>query len=133
MQHPSTASYADRAWHGSVPVEENVPVARDTYRVRLEEKEPRFEEDHLDSLYLDEGEEEGKGEDEEKEAEPVVIDTYPAPAPDRNPLFLENRVYQGSSGRVYPEPVTDRVSDTSVPPQGFGIQRTPGMPPQSSP
>ncbi len=48
-------------------------------------------------------------------SEPVIIDTYPAPPPDRNPLFLENRVYQGSSGRVYPEPVTDRVSDTAVP------------------
>lgn len=46
---------------------------------------------------------------------PVTIDTYPVPAPDRNPLFLENRVYQGSSGRVYPEPVTDRVSDTAEP------------------
>ena len=48
-------------------------------------------------------------------SEPVIIDTYPTPAPDRNPLFLENRVYQGSSGRVYPEPVTDRVSDVSAP------------------
>ncbi len=47
-------------------------------------------------------------------SEPVVIDTYPTPEPDRNPLFLENRVYQGSSGRVYPEPVTDRVSDAAV-------------------
>ena len=48
-------------------------------------------------------------------SEPVVIDTYPAPAPDRNPLFLEKRVYQGSSGRVYPNPVTDRVSDRPEP------------------
>jgi tetratricopeptide (TPR) repeat protein len=48
-------------------------------------------------------------------AEPVVISTYPLPEADRNPLFLEHRVYQGSSGRVYPEPVTDRVSDTAVP------------------
>jgi tetratricopeptide (TPR) repeat protein len=43
--------------------------------------------------------------------EPVVIPTYPVPSPDRNPLFLEKRVYQGSSGRVYPNPVTDRVTD----------------------
>jgi tetratricopeptide (TPR) repeat protein len=48
-------------------------------------------------------------------AEPVAIATYPLPDPDRNPLFLERRVYQGSSGRVYPNPVTDRVSDVSVP------------------
>jgi dihydroorotate dehydrogenase electron transfer subunit len=27
--------YADRAWHGAVHVVENMPVARDTYRVRL--------------------------------------------------------------------------------------------------
>jgi tetratricopeptide (TPR) repeat protein len=42
-------------------------------------------------------------------AQPVVLQTYlPAP-PDRNPLFLETRVYQGSSGKVYPLPVIDRV------------------------
>ncbi len=48
-------------------------------------------------------------------SEPVVIETYATPESDRNPLFLEHRVYQGSSGRVYPEPVTDRVSDSAVP------------------
>ena len=48
-------------------------------------------------------------------SEPVTIETYPTPAPDRNPLFLEQRVYQGSSGRVYPNPVTDRVSDMPEP------------------
>ncbi len=48
-------------------------------------------------------------------SEPVVIDTYPLPEPDRNPLFLERRVYQGSSGRVYPGPVTDRLADTPEP------------------
>lgn len=40
----------------------------------------------------------------------LVLPTYPAPAADPNPMFLENRVYQGSSGRVYPNPFTDRVS-----------------------
>ncbi len=34
--------------------------------------------------------------------------------PDRNPMFLEKRVYQGSSGRVYPNPFTDRVSSEKV-------------------
>ena len=48
-------------------------------------------------------------------SEPVVIPTYPLPEPDRNPLFLEKRVYQGSSGRVYPNPVTDAVADGPVP------------------
>src|ERR1035441_1277125 len=47
-------------------------------------------------------------------SEPVVIPTYPTPPADRNPMFLENRVYQGSSGRVYPNPVIDSVSNQSV-------------------
>ena len=47
--------------------------------------------------------------------EPVVIPTYPLPPPDPHPLFLDKRVYQGSSGRVYPCRVTDRVSDQPEP------------------
>lgn len=43
--------------------------------------------------------------------EPVNIPTYPAPPADKNPMFLDKRVYQGSSGKVYPNPFTDRVSD----------------------
>jgi hypothetical protein len=44
----------------------------------------------------------------------VSIPTYlPAP-PDKNPMFLEKRVYQGSSGRVYPLPFTDRISETKT-------------------
>src|SRR5215212_11837244 len=46
--------------------------------------------------------------------EPVVIPTYPIPPPDPNPMFLAKRVYQGSSGKVYPNPFTDRVSDEKV-------------------
>ncbi len=42
--------------------------------------------------------------------ERVHIPTYPVLEPDPNPLFLEKRVYQGSSGRVYPNPVIDKVS-----------------------
>jgi tetratricopeptide (TPR) repeat protein len=41
--------------------------------------------------------------------EPVAMRSYMPAAPDPNPLFLEKRVYQGSSGRVYPLPVIDRV------------------------
>lgn len=41
----------------------------------------------------------------------VTIPTYGIGAPDRNPMFLEKRVYQGSSGAVYPFPVIDRVLD----------------------
>ncbi len=45
--------------------------------------------------------------------EPVVMHSYMPVAPDPNPLFLEKRVYQGSSGRVYPLPVIDRVDTES--------------------
>ncbi|MES2394084.1 MAG: DUF5107 domain-containing protein [Acidobacteriota bacterium] len=41
--------------------------------------------------------------------QPVVLRTYAPAAPDKNPMFLEKRVYQGSSGRVYPLPVIDRI------------------------
>ena len=43
--------------------------------------------------------------------EQAIIPTYPAAAPEKSPLFLENRAYQGSSGRVYPLPVTEKISD----------------------
>lgn len=33
--------------------------------------------------------------------EKVVIPTYGCGKPDRNPMFLEKRVYQGSGGKVY--------------------------------
>jgi tetratricopeptide (TPR) repeat protein len=46
--------------------------------------------------------------------ETIVIPTYPAPAADLNPMFLEKRVYQGSSGKVYPNPFTDRISDEKL-------------------
>ncbi|OPA73955.1 DUF5107 domain-containing protein [Paenibacillus selenitireducens] len=43
--------------------------------------------------------------------EEVVIPTYGVGQPDKNPMFLEKRVYQGSSGRVYPHPVIDKIED----------------------
>lgn len=43
--------------------------------------------------------------------ENAVIPTYGTGEPDKNPMFLEKRVYQGSSGRVYPHPVIDRIED----------------------
>jgi tetratricopeptide (TPR) repeat protein len=42
-------------------------------------------------------------------SEPVEMLTYQPATPDKNPLFLEKRVYQGSSGRVYPLPVIDSI------------------------
>ncbi len=47
--------------------------------------------------------------------ETVVLPTYEPGAPDRNPMFLEKRVYQGSSGRVYPLPFTDRIAEKAEP------------------
>ncbi|NLC06256.1 MAG: DUF5107 domain-containing protein, partial [Erysipelothrix sp.] len=36
--------------------------------------------------------------------------TYEVGDPDKNPMFLEKRVYQGSTGKVYPYPTTDKIS-----------------------
>ena len=43
--------------------------------------------------------------------ETVSIPTYPAGAPQKAPVFLEKRVYQGSSGKVYPYPVIESIGD----------------------
>lgn len=43
--------------------------------------------------------------------ESVVIPTYAVGEKNKNPMFLEKRVYQGSSGRVYPYPVIDKIYD----------------------
>ena len=43
--------------------------------------------------------------------ETVVIPTYRACEPEKSPLFIEKRAYQGSTGKVYPLPVTEKVSD----------------------
>ena len=43
--------------------------------------------------------------------EDVVLPTYPTLAPEKNPMFLEKRAYQGSTGKVYPLPVTERICD----------------------
>ena len=42
--------------------------------------------------------------------EAVIIPTYEVGAPDKNPMFLEKRVYQGSSGKIYPYPSTNEIS-----------------------
>ena len=41
----------------------------------------------------------------------IVIPTYRAAAPEKNPLFIEKRAYQGSTGKVYPLPVTEKISE----------------------
>ncbi|REE87438.1 tetratricopeptide repeat protein [Paenibacillus taihuensis] len=45
----------------------------------------------------------------------VEIPTYGVGKPDKNPMFLEKRVYQGSSGKVYPHPVIDKIEDEKKP------------------
>ena len=46
--------------------------------------------------------------------EMVTIPTYEVGKPEKNPMFLEKRVYQGSSGVVYPYPVIETISDEKV-------------------
>ena len=41
----------------------------------------------------------------------VTIPTYRAGAPEKNPLFIEKRVYQGSTGKVYPIPICEKISE----------------------
>lgn len=43
--------------------------------------------------------------------EDVVFPTYGTGKPEKNPMFLEKRVYQGSSGVVYPYPVVEKIED----------------------
>lgn len=42
--------------------------------------------------------------------EDIMIPTYEVGEADKNPMFLEKRVYQGSSGKVYPYPTTEKIS-----------------------
>jgi tetratricopeptide (TPR) repeat protein len=43
--------------------------------------------------------------------ENIAIPTYGIGKPEKNPIFLEKRVYQGSSGEVYPHPVIEKILD----------------------
>jgi len=43
--------------------------------------------------------------------EKVIIPTYEVGKPEKNPLFLEKRIYQGSSGTVYPHAVIEKIFD----------------------
>lgn len=46
--------------------------------------------------------------------EQVIIPTYEVGEPDKNPMFFEKRVYQGSSGVVYPNPVIEKIDDEKI-------------------
>ena len=42
--------------------------------------------------------------------QPLTIPTYEPAPPEKLPMFFDRRVYQGSSGRVYPLPFTERIA-----------------------
>ena len=46
--------------------------------------------------------------------EQVVIPTYEIGEAEKNPIFLDKRVYQGSTGKVYPYPTIEKISDEKV-------------------
>jgi tetratricopeptide (TPR) repeat protein len=48
-------------------------------------------------------------------SEPLIIDAYLPVEPEDYPAFLENRVYQGSSGKVYPLPFHERIEQEKRP------------------
>jgi tetratricopeptide (TPR) repeat protein len=56
--------------------------------------------------------------------ETVLLPTYPIGEEEKNPVFLEKRVYQGSSGSVYPYPVVEKISDekTDKPYRAFFLE-----------
>ena len=56
--------------------------------------------------------------------EEIMLPTYAIGAEEKNPIFLEKRVYQGSSGSVYPYPVVEKISDEKVdkPYQAFFLE-----------
>ncbi|WP_415942550.1 DUF5107 domain-containing protein [Mitsuokella multacida] len=47
--------------------------------------------------------------------EDVTIPTYKIHPAEKAPLFLEKRAYQGSSGKVYPFPVVEKIDDHKEP------------------
>ena len=46
--------------------------------------------------------------------EELILPTYEIGEAEKNPIFSEKRVYQGSSGRVYPYPVTEKIRDEKI-------------------
>ena len=44
----------------------------------------------------------------------VMLPTYGIGKEEKNPIFLEKRVYQGSSGSVYPYPVIEKIEDEKL-------------------
>jgi len=44
--------------------------------------------------------------------ESILLPTYLAGEPDRNPIFYDGRSYQGAKGPIYPYPLMDNLTDT---------------------
>ncbi|MEG1580389.1 MAG: DUF5107 domain-containing protein, partial [Bacteroidaceae bacterium] len=47
--------------------------------------------------------------------EDIILPTYEIGKAEKNPMFLEKRVYQGSSGVVYPYAVVEKIGDKASP------------------
>lgn len=60
--------------------------------------------------------------------EEILLPSYPIGLPEKTPMFLEKRVYQGSSGVVYPYPVIERIGDTCEKKPFRGEPRSPRIP-----
>ena len=45
---------------------------------------------------------------------PLTIPTYIPKAPNALPMFFEKKPYQGASGRLYPLPYSDGITDEKV-------------------
>ncbi|NRF37345.1 DUF5107 domain-containing protein [Pedobacter foliorum] len=53
--------------------------------------------------------------------EKVTIPTYGTGKPNKNPMFFEKRIYQGSSGAVYPNPVVEKILDEKTDKEYVGL------------
>src|SRR3546814_1963337 len=46
--------------------------------------------------------------------ETILLPSYEVGEAEKYPMFLEKRVYQGSSGVVYPYPVVEKITDEKI-------------------
>lgn len=53
--------------------------------------------------------------------EKVIIPTYVAGEANKNPMFFEKRIYQGSSGAVYPNAVIEKIADEKEDKEYIGL------------
>ena len=51
----------------------------------------------------------------------INIPTFAVGEEDKYPMFYEKRVYQGSSGKVYPLPIIDSITDKKIDKEYIGI------------